>query len=626
MSSSIINRSRFIGISAGVLAAMLIWPSTRWVLKSQMTTALSAADPSGIGEIDYNASSTMRAEATHAIAARHPNDVQMQIADATTVPPAVDPIKTPDSIVKVARLHALATRLPDSPSVYANAMRFATQGMVLVHRAETSEFEGEKPYSRGLQPAKADDLAAFDHDAAEGERLDPDNAYFPLMRVISQFDNHQDDEALASLKRASNLPTFREYYIDEVEGQWRIAGERFGHPGAIAHVAMDAAVLFPQYASLRSVARVAAYKAMLAEQAGDTRRGLEIRLALMRCGDKMRVQAQSAIGALVGIAITHLGISRPGGVPYLKPKDNTDVDAATQRKLDEFCAYLNRTGNGSEVAQVRAEIEACTTARKIIREGAERSSSWWTPIGLVSSWVTGYLMVVSAVWMVALGLIAKLVSRTPRIKNGAALPKWMRRSIPAGMLAAICIGIGLLAAPRGVDMTPAAVFTLLIAVFAGSGSKLTGKERAKALGVFALSGMAFFGVGYLATLQIMQCVPYANMLSAVSAENDSAIHLSAGQGALAALVLVITAAPILTAISLSVLSRTWRVPLTVGLCRGFIGCAAPIAAAIVLIGCALAPVTTSQDTQLENFMERIAAHEGPYFAELTGKSWPGPVM
>ena len=56
-------------------------------------------------------------------------------------------------------------------------------------------------------------LEAFDRDAAAGERLDPDNAFFPLMRSVGLFAEHRDDEALAAIQRAGAKPRFQEYAL-----------------------------------------------------------------------------------------------------------------------------------------------------------------------------------------------------------------------------------------------------------------------------------------------------------------------------------------------------------------------------------------------------------------------------
>ena len=126
-------RLQVVGIAIGVLTALLIWPSTRWLVLAQMGslvpgrsfTSARSAELAGISVTDT-------AKMTHRVAARMPEDYVVQLAAAVT-PDGVNPI---DTAKKLENLRALVQRFPDQPSLYANILRMATLGAVIVHREE----------------------------------------------------------------------------------------------------------------------------------------------------------------------------------------------------------------------------------------------------------------------------------------------------------------------------------------------------------------------------------------------------------------------------------------------------------------------------------------------------------
>ena len=178
-------RMRLLGIAAGVLTALLIWPGTRWVVLAQVARLIPGRPSAAAWAADITghraAGSEGAARAAHAAAGGLPDVYSIQLADAL----APGPYGTLEYEVRTAHLRDLARRFPDRPSVYANVLRFATMGAVLMHRDEElllvpSASGAGVPKRRAIDPGK---LAVYDRDAAEGERLDPDNAYFPVMRA-----------------------------------------------------------------------------------------------------------------------------------------------------------------------------------------------------------------------------------------------------------------------------------------------------------------------------------------------------------------------------------------------------------------------------------------------------------
>jgi hypothetical protein len=99
------------------------------------------------------------------------------------------------------RLRALAETFPDRADIRAHCLRFSWVE-VRLRRSEDRLMTGDiSPSPPKVQIPTPDLLARFLHDVDAGERLDPDNSYFPLMRAIGLFAAHRDAEALAAVER-----------------------------------------------------------------------------------------------------------------------------------------------------------------------------------------------------------------------------------------------------------------------------------------------------------------------------------------------------------------------------------------------------------------------------------------
>jgi hypothetical protein len=164
-------------IAAVTMLALLIVPTTRWRVVEQIDWSLGGRAPLVSKDV---VAQEMRA---------HSDDVRVQIADATA-----------EKDGRVPRLRALLARFPDSPSLYACILSQAAHDEIDLDRDETYLYNGSQPPDdtrRYRKVASPSALAAFDRDAAAGEKRDPDNAYFPLVRAIGLFAGHRDVAALA---------------------------------------------------------------------------------------------------------------------------------------------------------------------------------------------------------------------------------------------------------------------------------------------------------------------------------------------------------------------------------------------------------------------------------------------
>src|SRR5205085_11045588 len=135
-------------------------------------------------------------------------------------------------------------------------LRFASNDELHgMHREEENLITRGTEKNETLKVPTAEQLAAYDKDAAAGERLELDNAYYPFMLSVGLFAAHRDDEALEAISRAARCSSWDEHIYDDAEGWYRLSEAAFGRRPALVKGALYAGILFPHLPSLRSAAR-----------------------------------------------------------------------------------------------------------------------------------------------------------------------------------------------------------------------------------------------------------------------------------------------------------------------------------------------------------------------------------
>jgi hypothetical protein len=567
-------RSRLIGLTTGVLLALLIWPATVWLVRSHVRLAVpTAGRVAPWGLLTNVDSEILRAKTYQEIAARHPEDFELQLADAVTQ----DNGWRLGSFLKVHRLRELANRYPGRPTVHAAILRFSTMAEIRIRRPEDGWPTGNeakalppKPDFPQSTPAL---LSAYDRHAAEGERLDPDNAYFPFMRAVGYFAGDRDAEALSALERASRKSQWSEYYDDEVHARWKMAEKAYGKTGSLSRMAIAYGIVFPHYLALRTASRVAIAKAGEAEKAGRVEEGLEIRESVARCGRLMRIHSSSAIGSLIGIATTRLSMVRPGGAPPIPDpvQTKTRMSAAAYlaqsepvigERLRAYEAYLRKTGHTDRIPGLLAEEDAARRTQLTVRPKSDNSLT-----KLAVLWIASLILVSNALLFLVLGGLSSLLARHRSVRSGVG---WVRGAHPT--------------------------WTLWLLVGTVAICALFLWQLAESTGVFV------------------------NLIWSAVASGGESVYQGEQQRALICAVGAIL--PCLTLLTLGTLSLLWRVPLSVGVTRGMRGLAVPMACVLLLGFAVLAPFVIREESAIEEALRRTVQHEGRYLSELAGKTWP----
>ena len=541
-----------------LLAILSLLPATGWLVRAQL---LSQFLPQGDG-----------AAAEQRVADTHPNDYPIQLARVLTAAPDRGGPLTSD--VKVQRLRELAARFPNEPSVYAHSLRYAAQGQVKLKRIEENELSAS-PFNAASYPAAQpapEALAAFDSDAAAGERLDPNNAYFPLMRAAGLFAAHRDSEAIAAIHRAGQKTRFDDYTSDEFLAMDRLSKLAHGQNGAVARLTTAATMLFPHFMLLRGTARLGTVSAIHAELNGHAEEGFEIRRDIMRTGALMRVQGHSLICSLVGIAMAAIPSARPGGAPAEKAAGNLSAVQQSERaaaRQEKYCAYLRSIGHAPDADWAEAERKASLAARETARKATDLSTFGLGSLGALGFW-----------WLADLLTLTNAVS------------------------------------------------LLILCAAAAAAAGIRPKHRLKLWrGVLVLATAAVFALWFGNVGRgIAQWSSSATQLAQMANDGPSPDGVRTMQVFGAAVGLVIsTGVPLLMLAGIAIASRIFRVPVATGIGRGLRGLALPVACGLFLLYGPLLFGTVRQEAALNAYVDGMVSHEGEMMASQVGATWPGPV-
>lgn len=446
------------------LLAVFIAPPTRRAAYEQTRLVLGVTPPEaymGPPHVSFPtppAAERRRTEAYRRVAARHPNDIGIAMAAA------VEPV--PFSMTEfnkgiVANLRPLLVRYPNSPQLYAALLRNGSQCLGEVgdeYKAGKPEFQAMRD---AIDPKPARTLprvsfAEYDAWAAAGERLDPDNAFFPAMRTVSLFEMGQNDAALSAIERAASNPRWDNYRGDLVKGLGVLPREAYGRTDPLVTITSGALFVTFDGRLRESLGRRAVNEALALERAGHAEAGLRLRRNIWRLAKVWRVQSREVVGSMTATAIGTMAVTDLGGRVAVDPKWPGERKRQVQR--DAVLAYLTRTGHSSDAEWLRADMAQRDDMRDIVGKGLERADIVGTMTKAMGSWGAAMMLLNAALWLVMLAalvawvrratdgrgqrlFIAVLASAVLLAWQGRAQEGWQAASAPAGLppLAYACL-------------------------------------------------------------------------------------------------------------------------------------------------------------------------------------------
>jgi hypothetical protein len=509
-----------------------------------------------------------------AYVAQHPDDVTIQFGGALRQSVSAASGQGFDSKERAEQLRTVAAKFPDHPEILAATLRAESQAEVLVHRPEASQFLDNRPAPKTgtvTVKQKVSDAAAvrrFIDQCLAGERVDPDNAYFPLLRAMAYTELRQDKDAFAALHVAASKKVWREYIPEEFVANRTVNRGIYGQAGLISEMAISAAILFPHYSSLRELSRVVATEAIRLEMKGSFAAGLSLRRDLFVVSEKMRNESTTLIGSLVGGAMLDTSLMRPAGELPFKAKQSrndgpTFEEAKVARDINRkrFVDFAKKHGEAAFAERVVESARVGDLIRDISRKGSDRGIYGMESVTrLAIGQGTALILLANVVWMLILGAIATAVVRTPRFVAG-------NRLAPGPFVAAVAgIGVAMLA----------------------SG---------------ALTGMS---VGYT-----------VSAVTGMTGEAGSMVPMAAISAGM------VIAFPMLLTIILAIWAAlNKRASFTRTITGGFAAASLPAATVMVLAWGAIVYYCAGLDAQGTAELIEMLQHEGKYLARIIGEKWP----
>lgn len=581
------------GAALGLFAALLLTPATGWIVRGHLRAG-SGRVPAppllaelGIREIPlFGAIESGRRPiawpSAAEVAARYPGQYAPALAQSLSGPGPQWQAETRSTSTDLtpgeARVRPLVARFGSNPGVYADLVRMACLGGLLSHRPENYLVSGDQPPkspagAREWRPT-ARQLDSFCDAASAGERLEPDNAYFPFLRAAGLLAAGKDQAGMDALQRAGACTRWDEHITPEVTGRWQLAADLFGDRSSLTRSAMAAGVLLPHYSTCRSLARVATYKAMVAERSGRLAEGQAIRHALLQAAGLMRSDATSGIGALVGAALAEIAICKDSGATGSAGGIlvGSDLSAARRRRVDDYTAGLRARGQAGEAGWVEREFRTHDEAGRIIRTGVS-SGDWLASLVHAGAWNTvGAATFALLVWLLLLGSLAGRSLRRAGLEAGLPVPtkRWWRVALAIVLVAAAPLTLFYLLARDGL---------VIVAGMSSVIANFTGKPAADA------AELRQYTLTLVVAMAPLLVVPLATVVMAVRA-----------------------------------LAR--RQPLTAALARGWASAALPmLGLAMLLYVVVVVQQARAEANECSRLGQRVA-HEGRYYAALLHTTWP----
>jgi len=552
-----------------------------WVLRDQ---GLSRGIPDGDPETEQ--------AALRKASLRYPLDYPTQLAYAVKADGKQEAGK-PD--VRVVRLNALTGTFPGRPALYAHILRYATYADVQVRRTNElrvnlygqkplEETEGNPDAAPADTPAR---LAEFEKVAAAGEQLEADNAYFPMMRAIGLFAAHQDEEALAAIRRAGQKSRWDDHIDEEAEADWKLLQEAFGAQSAALRAVLQNSVVnhsIPHFDALKDVGTMTVYHAVQAERAGRTAEGYALRRALARCIGLMRAQSRSIQGARISAGMIQDLILRPGGIAVQEDDVKASTEQRAEARLQIYYDYLKKLGHPEEIPWLQREVEAGKRAQAIQEQSVSASLS---PYGhqaqhLDTLWIGDFVLLTNALEAMAL-IVAGLLL----IRLGAAQPPTTLRPRPRHA-ASFAIALLIL------------FVTFSIVTFQTQWGPAFGSLRVKIAEFMSGSG------------ELSNESRFSLLLDSLT--NADAVRVT--------LMTVSLIGPGLILLGLGLVARMRRELLVLTSVQRMAPVGAIAAFVLLLLYGGLALQTAHAEKQLHSALDRVLVSEGRYDAELTGQTWP----
>lgn len=613
MKTQITRLSWLIGLTIGLVLCLIIAPATRWIVKYQVIQGL-------LGRHDVLNPHQMKMDA---IASTMPEDLEIQTANLAVQfnngqGDSIEKLNTR----RIQDLRAYVRHFHGSAAACATAMRFmcfdlkfyrttgVDENQQLASPKKITDLVSQRSYTQSLKE--------FEVLAAEGEKLDTENGYFPFMQAACLIEQHRDNEALDAIIRAGKKSKFEDYPAVELAGKFRLYDYALGGHSSITRTTAYSSVLLPQLSVLRGVAKTAIAFAEEIEKKRDYERGFQIRVALRKTGALMRSQCDNLIGNLVGIAISPISMTIPTGIltpVNIKTKKGEELQ---KYRLKEYSGYLNRIHHSEEIAAMNQEIKAGKQVKALVRQVA---GNMWGAYPLVSIWwIAGSVILFNIMSLSLYSLVLSLVRKLKPMQDREPLSLPLKKGITISLY---FILVGIILGEKFPSEPSLLIIHLIISVCVLIAWNYRGGKSAIQTG-FGGFFMTILVLGLTVLIQIFLTRGFAKAaMFPASAISGSVTSSEPDVFLMTYLLFITTLTSTVLTIGAALVSLVKREPLVSGIVHRMTMIAIPSVCLLTLIWCSVIMGQARVEKVQNDRLMQIIHGEGQYYAKALHQPWPG---
>lgn len=389
-----------LGVLFGVVLALTLFAPYRSSFATQMRFALSSESLAWLRILDSR-KSERELPYLDETAQRRPDDYLLQVGRATAstsfdnLTITERPSPTLDNDRTLLRLSVLSLRFPRASGSYAHFLRYMTAAFVRVDSPDPL-------YRLKSTPRKAT-LWAIEN----GEKLDPDNAFWSSMKLILLLSENKTEEAVAILPYFYQKSYWESFVYEEALGQWRLYAETYGDQGAVQKIAPLSLIAFPHLQQLRASAEKLRLVAEAEEKKGHGDKAIEIRRGLVVLSNLLQAKSRWAYEALFGTEILRIAVTDS---KTERSQLSAFVPHQWEKLATHYIALLTANGRTPEIKRLNREMTEAADLRNRIDEARYDASypgippgiplaalfnNWMAGIGLIRQWISLLLLAVA---------------------------------------------------------------------------------------------------------------------------------------------------------------------------------------------------------------------------------------
>ena len=378
------------GFAGGVFLAALAAPGIGRVTRQEVGLSLPLGSVQTVRSLWTGVSSPMQANYPQAhkqsLNPELMTDLEIQVAKGMFIPDEEAPHNDTDSggIVvynndietktqkqrlsqSLPALRTVMARFPNSPlpraAFLTRVCNFGSLNMIIdPWRGDTQVTPSALPVVRptiSIQDTSRDEfistrslLKQCEQVAQEGEGLEPDNAYFPIMLAHLHFAAANNQAALADIDRASRKPRWEDYNGVLIRGASHLHDAQLGMSSSVLHQTSFDTAFFLYYGFLYETTRHLLLLAWKQEHAGNLESGIALRGRMMRIGATIRDQAHGRFVSGPGEAMFLFACNR------IRIEKGKYVPGPLLRKdVADYPQYLRHHNHAAEADWVQSQFK-----------------------------------------------------------------------------------------------------------------------------------------------------------------------------------------------------------------------------------------------------------------------------